>query len=530
MARLRLWTAPVALAAASLLPSGAVAAQAYPAPRVQAIRFWSFGNVTRVAIQTEGAYRLKSDQIQTPPRLYFDLDGLRAPAAAVRGLETIQVGDQLVKQIRVAQIGSVTTRVVFDLVTSVEVVSSQLVNPDRLIIEVRPRGTGLAALSVRRSFTGGSSPDASTSPSVPSAAASSGSSPSAPISSQPAQSLPARPPSAQPPSPYSQYPYTQSPYPDRGASQRTTPSYPPRVTPADPPPTVQTALNTPNSSVVNSTAPPLTATPVLPPPVSVPSPALAAPAKMDPTTDRSLVRVFGLKLGKVVIDAGHGGHDTGTIGPDGLQEKALVLDVALRLGALVKLKLGADVVFTRSDDVFIPLEDRTKIANDQKADLFISIHANSSPAASATGVETYYFNFTADKASLDLATRENATATSAISDLNDLLHRAVLQTKMEESRQFAQQVQTSLSVMSAKMNNQSKDRGVRQAPFLVLIGATMPSILAEIGFVSNPHDERLMTRSEQRQKMAEALFKGVAMYASSLSHTQLARAGAKQGS
>jgi N-acetylmuramoyl-L-alanine amidase len=251
---------------------------------------------------------------------------------------------------------------------------------------------------------------------------------------------------------------------------------------------------------------------------------------MDPGMDRSLVRVFGLKLGKVVIDAGHGGHDTGTIGPNGLLEKTLVLDVALRLGALVKSQLGADVVYTRADDHFIPLEDRTKIANDQKADLFISIHANSSPAATATGVETYYFNFTSDKSALDLATRENATATSAISDLSDLLHRAVLQTKLEESRQFAQQIQTSLSLMSVKMNSQSKDRGVRQAPFVVLIGATMPSILAEIGFVSNPHDERLMNRGEQRQKIAEALFKGVAMYASSLSHTQLARAGAKQGS
>jgi N-acetylmuramoyl-L-alanine amidase len=251
---------------------------------------------------------------------------------------------------------------------------------------------------------------------------------------------------------------------------------------------------------------------------------VAIAAKRDSSGDRSLVRVFGLKLGKVVIDAGHGGHDTGTIGPHGLMEKDLVFDVALRLGKLISQQLGAEVVYTRSDDVFIPLEDRTKIANDEKADLFISIHANSSPEPSATGIETYYFNLTADKTALDLATRENATSVSSISDLNDLLHKAVLKTKSDESREFAQRVQASLWGTSVRMNNRSRDRGVRQAPFVVLIGATMPSILAEIGFVSNPHDEKLFNRTDQRAKIAEALFKGISQYANSLSHVQIARA------
>jgi N-acetylmuramoyl-L-alanine amidase len=253
--------------------------------------------------------------------------------------------------------------------------------------------------------------------------------------------------------------------------------------------------------------------------------ASAAAAKRDSSGDRSLVRVFGLKLGRVVIDAGHGGKDTGTIGPNGLMEKDLVLDVALRLGRLINDRLGADVVYTRSSDVFIPLEERTKIANDQHADLFISVHANSSAESSATGVETYYFNLTSDKKGLDLATRENATSVSSISDLNDMLHRAVLQAKLEESREFAQKIQQALLVNSKRMNNKAHDRGVRQAPFVVLIGATMPSILAEIGFVSNPHDERLMKRSDQREKIAEALLRGVTQYANSLSHTQMASAG-----
>jgi N-acetylmuramoyl-L-alanine amidase len=300
--------------------------------------------------------------------------------------------------------------------------------------------------------------------------------------------------------------------------------------PVPPPPQVSQAPPTVPLEHKSVTQPPVDKVPAPEKPVIIPPPPRASnttPTAATPqiSRDRSLVRVFGLKIGKVVIDAGHGGHDTGTIGRGGLEEKDLVLDVALRLGALVSKRLGAEVIYTRSDDTFVPLEERTKIANDQKADLFISIHANSSPESSATGVETYYFNLTSDKRGLDVATRENASATSSISDLNDMLHRAVLQTKQAESRDFAQQVQTSLWRMSARMNVRSKDRGVRQAPFVVLIGATMPSILAEIGFVSNPHDERLLKRSDQRQRIAEALYKGIAQYASSLGPVQVARAG-----
>ena len=216
-----------------------------------------------------------------------------------------------------------------------------------------------------------------------------------------------------------------------------------------------------------------------------------------------------------------------TVGPNGLMEKELVLDVALRLGALITKQMGAEVIYTRSNDVFIPLEQRTRIANEQKADLFISVHANSSSEPSATGVETYYFNLNADKTGLDLATRENASADSSISDLNDMLHRAVLQTKREESREFAQRVQASLTATAQKSSTYPVDRGVRQAPFVVLIGATMPSILAEIGFVSNPRDEKMLRKSDQRQKLAEALFKGVVQYSNSLNHVQIARAGAE---
>jgi len=435
---------------------------------VEAIRFWSFGDVTRIAIQTHGEYTLAKDHIEHPSRVYFDLNGLRPPTSLRHGVKIVQVGDRQVKQIRIAEVSPKRTRIVFDLLGSMEVNSSQLVNPDRLIIEFRPRGTTLPALSATRSV----------------------------ISAPPT-----------------------SPAVDRSPSTQ-----------------VIKTVKTSDGLVVNSTTPseptsPAASIPEAPPRVTVaPSPSsnpkvagVASPAKRGNSTDSSLVRVFGLKLGRVVIDAGHGGHDTGTIGPNGLMEKELVLDVALRLGKLVTDQLGAEVIYTRPDDAFIPLEDRTKIANREKADLFISIHANSSPEPTATGVETYFFNFNSDKSGLELATRENATSSSSISDLNDLLHKAVLKAKLEESRAFAEQVQKSLWGSSVKMNARSRDRGVRQAPFVVLIGATMPSILAEIGFVSNPHDEKLLRRTQERQAIAAALLKGVLSYANTLSHVQMAR-------
>ena len=160
--------------------------------------------------------------------------------------------------------------------------------------------------------------------------------------------------------------------------------------------------------------------------------------------ERSLTRALGLKIGRIVVDAGHGGHDTGTIGPNGLMEKDLVLDVALRLGRLLETRLGADVIFTRDDDTFIPLETRTAIANEHQADLFISVHANSSPDPSARGVETYYLNFTSNPDALEVAARENAVSEKSIFELQDLVKKITLKEKIEESRELAGDVQQSL--------------------------------------------------------------------------------------
>src|SRR6185369_3440274 len=159
--------------------------------------------------------------------------------------------------------------------------------------------------------------------------------------------------------------------------------------------------------------------------------ALPSIREAQPTAngDRSLIRALGLKIGRIVVDAGHGGHDTGTIGPNGLYEKDLVLEVALRLGKLLENRLGAEVVYTRDDDTFIPLETRTAIANQNQADLFISVHANSSSDPQARGIETYYLNFTTNADALEVAARENAVSANSIHELQDLVKKIALKEK-----------------------------------------------------------------------------------------------------
>lgn len=248
-------------------------------------------------------------------------------------------------------------------------------------------------------------------------------------------------------------------------------------------------------------------------------PSVTPASAPKPTRDgeSTLTRALGLKISRIVIDPGHGGHDTGTIGPSGLMEKDLCLDVALRLGNIIRQRLpGAEVVYTRSDDTFIPLEERTRIANEAKADLFISIHANSSPNKGARGVETYYLNLRGSPEAMEVAARENATSDQGIHDLQGLVRDIARTEKIDESREFAEDVQDSLSKHIFRTMHTAKNRGVRKAPFVVLIGADMPSILTEISFLSNPWDEKQLKRPMERQKVAEGIYQGVADYLQSL--------------
>src|SRR5258708_1594116 len=455
---------------------------------VTAVRFWSLGDVTRIAVETDGEFVVHSDRLDNPIRLFYDLVGTR-PTLGSKAMTVIPVSDKLLRQIRVAETQRNVTRIVLDLEGIAEASTSRLEDPNRLIIELRTPGAA-------------SSSKSSAKPAVEAEVV--------------------------------HRPFT--PPPVRAMVAEPTPRRP-QLTSMDPPPTVAAASVPPPTPAMNlnpapvatrppakPSAPPVTAS-VAPVPTTAPvTPAeTALPAKRNTTGDRSMIRVLGLKVGRIVIDPGHGGHDVGTTGPEGLREKDLVLDVSKRLGELIEARLGSEVIFTRSDDTFVSLSRRTGIANDAKADLFLSIHANSSTLRTAAGVETYYLNFTTSKSALDVAARENPGSQQTIFELQDLLEKIALKDKVEESREFASRIQSSLFSVSAKNDSHARDRGVKKAPFVVLIGASMPSVLAEIGFISNAHDEGIMRRAEYRQRLAEALYKGLASYAGTLSHFQVAQ-------
>ena len=230
--------------------------------------------------------------------------------------------------------------------------------------------------------------------------------------------------------------------------------------------------------------------------------------------DHTLSRSLGLKVHRVVIDPGHGGHDPGTIGPSGLSEAELVLDIARRLKERIEADIpNAEVMMTRDNDTFVPLEARPSLANQAQADLFISIHANSSRTRSIRGFETYFLNLNPSPEAMEIAARENAASERPLSDLQDIVSQIMMQEWVDESREFAGHIQKAL----ASQTLLGRDRGVKQAPLVVLLGANMPSILAEVSFISNPEDELLLKGAERRQQIADALFEGVRSYFSTLS-------------
>jgi N-acetylmuramoyl-L-alanine amidase len=228
----------------------------------------------------------------------------------------------------------------------------------------------------------------------------------------------------------------------------------------------------------------------------------------------SLSRQLGLGVARVVIDAGHGGHDPGAHG-NGVNEAELTLDVALRLQKLLE-KAGVDVIMTRDTDVFIPLEERTAIANREGADLFLSIHANASRNVAAHGIETYFLNFATNPEAEAVAARENATSAQPMHSLPDIVKAIALNNKINESRELAETVQKSMVKRLASKNRSLRDLGVKQAPFVVLIGAGMPSVLAEISFVTNKQDGALLKTQGYRQQIAQALMEAVQNYQQSL--------------
>src|SRR2546428_1460104 len=260
-------------------------------------------------------------------------------------------------------------------------------------------------------------------------------------------------------------------------------------------------------------------------------PALSEPPKIKLTVPPASASREDLQLRahvpkfRIVLDAGHGGWDLGTVGRRGLLEKDVVLEIARRLGRLLESRLGSDVIFTRKDDAYIPLDQRADLANQTQADLFVSLHATYSDLPSARGVETYYTNFFSTPGSREIEKRENAGMKKAVMPVS--LSNLELRDKIEESRRLAASVQRALYGTLAAQSPTIRDRGVKEASFVVLRGTAMPSILAEVSFVSSPTDEQKLGSSIYRQQIAEALYKGIARYAAAPHRVKMASTSAK---
>jgi N-acetylmuramoyl-L-alanine amidase len=233
----------------------------------------------------------------------------------------------------------------------------------------------------------------------------------------------------------------------------------------------------------------------------------------------SLAQQLGLCVKRVVIDAGHGGKDPGAIGPTGLREKDVVLRIAKKVASRLKKDLGCQVVLTRKKDRFLPLTQRTAIANARKADIFVSIHANAAPNRRASGVETYFLNFALDEEAMRVAARENATSTKRIGDLKNILSDIMKNTKVDESSRLANYIQKEVVRNLRKRYSNVKSKGVKQAPFFVLIGARMPSVLVEVSFISNRKEEKRLKSNRYLDRVAEGIVNGIKSY---ISDTKLA--------
>jgi N-acetylmuramoyl-L-alanine amidase len=432
-----------------------------PAVMIRDIKRSPIPEGMRITIEMDAETTFRAERLENPRRVFFDLKGTRPVPSLLDA--TLRFNDDIVREIRLGRHPQTTTRIVFDMAGVDSYSVFTLYSPYRLVIDFKPqtntdahgagpqKNTDAHGAVKTRKDTKHAASDADE----------------------------GEPSSATVPS------LSTAPLPPPGAAK--IPALPAPEPPAKP-----------ASRPVVSSAP-------IPPAL----PSANSDGKF------SIARQLGLGVSRIVIDAGHGGHDPGAQS-NGVSESELTLDVATRLSRLLEKEPGVDVVMTRDTDVFIPLEERTAIANREGADLFLSIHANASRNPRARGVETYFLNFASNPDAEAVAARENSSSGRAMHSLPDIVRAIALNNKIDESRDFADMVQHSMVNRLSTRNKQLKDLGVKQAPFVVLIGAAMPSVLAEISFVTNKPEGQLLKSSTYRQQIAEALLDAVLRYQQSL--------------
>ena len=438
--------------------------------RIQAIRRTVLPDVVRIAIELDQETDYRYERIDGPVRVFLDLASTEvAPTVAA----STPFDDLVVKSVRLGPRPNRGTRVVLDLEGAGRHTVFTLYNPYRIVVDI-DRRTGAPAVAAAIATTPLPAPVLRV---------------SAPVTRT---TRPVVAPAA-----------IATPIPDAPTERVRVPADE-EVRPA--PPVALPPEGAPAPLPGRRAATGSAATTMLPAPAA---PSANVEGRF------SLSRQLGLGINRIVIDPGHGGHDPGTKGR-GLSEAELVLDVARRLEVLLLKEPGVEVMLTRRTDVYVPLEERTAMANREGADLFLSIHANSSRNSKAGGVETYFLNFASNPDAEAVAARENSASGRTMHSLPDIVKAITLNNKLDESRDFATLVQRAMVENLAKANGGVRDRGVKQAPFVVLIGAGMPSVLAEIAFMTHSQESKLLKTPAYRQRVAESLFQGIRRYQRSL--------------
>ncbi len=504
---------------------------------ISGIRRVVLADVVRVIVDVDAEVLFHEERIAGPSRIFVDLQSTRTAEPLMDQTLRFDRDNDVVRQVRIGRHPNTTTRVVLDAAGVSSYSVYPLYSPYRLVIDcVRERGSvqhaaispSPAAVPTVAAPISGRQPTVRqdvamevlqsrrvTGPAgrLPAAAASA----SAAIADARAQPLASRALGNR----AARLPITapgataalQDAYPKPLLARAIAPALG-RGLPSVNSSGVPTLADSDNAEAVNRGG--LQASAPLPPPV-------AATLPKPPTVNApnlggagfSMARQLGLGVSRIVIDPGHGGHDPGAKGK-GITEAELVLDVAMRLEKLLRDTHRYEVLLTRRTDEFIPLPERTAMANREGADLFLSIHANASPNVQAHGVETYFLNFASNLSAAAVAARENADSGQAMGALPDFVKAIALNNKLDESRDFATLVQRSMIDQLRGANKTIKDLGVKQAPFVVLIGASMPSVLAEVSFLTNAQELKLLKSNAYRQRIAEALSGAIAKYQTSL--------------
>ena len=507
-ARLALLLAAALALVAPPAPAGqssgrAQAVKRDPPPQIRDVRRTRLSEAVRITIELDREVPYRSERLDNPPRLVFDFLGTRPAKTLVEG--TLSYPDDVVRHVRIGRHPNDVTRVVLDLAGVRRHSVFALYDPYRLVVDC-VRDTAPAPPATKAE--------------TPSRAAAPPSQPRTTTAQAPVPARASSAPAALPPAP-----------PERVQDQDLATVLEPvggdedvlmfsrrlragLMTLRDPAPASPPQVEEPEAGDAAGAAPRGEAPPA--PPAAAPAPRSGdkpvAPAPLK--NGFSLARQLGLGATRIVIDPGHGGRDPGAQARGG-SEGTITLDIALRLEKLLK-GAGLDPVLTRRTDRYVALEERTELANRVEGDLFLSIHVNASRNTRAQGVETYVLNFASNPEAEEVAARENASSERTMSSLNAILQAIALNSKLDESRSFASNVQNSLVRRLRGSHRQLKDLGVKQAPFVVLIGAGMPSVLVEVSFLSHQQEGRLLKTASYRQKVAEALLEGIRGYQKSL--------------